>query len=519
MRLRTQFRITIYLFSAFLLVLAVSAIITNLQVRKASAQERIAASIAQGANTLSYLANDYLIYRETQQLKRWQSSFASFSVQVASLHAEKSDQQALIANMQVNQNRLKEVFDSVASAPQKSTSDPSFLQVSWSRMAIMGQGLVSDASRLSQLLRQRIERLINMRAILIYFTVCLFGVLLLASYMLTYHRVHRSLATLQGGAAVIGSGNLDFIIKEIRNDEIGDLSHDFNRMTSDLKTVTASKTDLEKEVAERQRAEEALQKAHEQLELRVEQRTAELQKMYEEQNTYLAMLEQSNRDLEEFAHVASHDLQEPLRKIQTFADRLANMDPGTLREQERDYLDRMQRAAGRMQALVLDLLRYSSITSKPEAFTRFNLRKPVEEAVTDVAVLCRELQADIELGDLPEISANRVQMRQLFQNLISNGLQYHGENKPVVKIYCLSTADGPFWEIHVEDNGIGFDERYLDKIFKPFQRLHGKDSPYQGTGIGLAICRRIAERHGGSITARSQPGEGATFIVKLPRTN
>ena len=109
-------------------------------------------------------------------------------------------------------------------------------------------------------------------------------------------------------------------------------------------------------------------------------------------------------------------------------------------------------------------------------------------------------------------------MRQLFQNLIGNGLKYRGEEKPVVRVYSNLCGDS-FWEIHVSDNGIGFDERYLDKIFKPFQRLHGKEAPYEGTGMGLAICRRIVERHGGSITARSEPGKGATFIVKLPKNS
>jgi PAS domain S-box-containing protein len=264
MRLRTQFLITILLFGIILVVIAASAIITNQQIEKVSEQEDFSSSIAQGANELSYLTNDYLIYRESQQLKRWQSRFASFSSQVASLHAERPDQQALVTNIRANKSRLKEVFDSVASAvggppPNRSTAlDPAFLQVSWSRMAVQSQGLVSDASRLSQLLRQQMDQLITRRAILIYIMVGLFGVFLLASYMLTYKRILKSLATLQAGTAVIGSGNLDFVIREKENDEIGDLSKAFNRMTANLKAVTASKTDLEREIHERKRVEEAL---------------------------------------------------------------------------------------------------------------------------------------------------------------------------------------------------------------------------------------------------------------------
>jgi light-regulated signal transduction histidine kinase (bacteriophytochrome) len=168
-----------------------------------------------------------------------------------------------------------------------------------------------------------------------------------------------------------------------------------------------------------------------------------------------------------------------------------------------------------MQALVLDLLKYSRITSKAEPFTRFNLRGPVGEAVVDLGVLREETGGRIEFGDLPDIEADRVQMRQLFQNLIANGLKYRGGEKPLIKVYSSWSDTAPFLEIHVSDNGIGFDECYLDKIFKPFQRLHGRGA-YEGTGMGL-VCRRIVERHGGSITARRNR-EGATFIVKLPKT-
>lgn len=261
---------------------------------------------------------------------------------------------------------------------------------------------------------------------------------------------------------------------------------------------------------ERMRLIEELQRSREELELRVQGRTAELRKANE-------ALKQSNRDLEDFAHVASHDLQEPLRKIQTFADRLVNASPEFPDAEARDYLERMQRAAERMQALVLDLLRYSRISSGQEPFVRFNLKGPIEEAVLDLGVLCEETQGHIEVNELPDIEADRVQMRQLFQNLIGNGLKYHGERKPVIRVKSRLSASGRFWEIRVEDNGIGFDEGYLNKIFKPFQRLHGRSAPYAGTGMGLAICRRIVERHGGRITAESKPGVGSTFIVKLPK--
>jgi PAS domain S-box-containing protein len=251
-----------FLFGILLVVMAVSAILTNQRMGKANEQERIASGIAQGANELSYLANDYLIYRESQQLKRWQSRFASFSRQVASLRSDRPDQQALVANIRANQGRLQEVFDSMTSAPagpsrnQKVAPELAYFQVSWSRMAVQSQGLISDASRLSQLLHQQMDELTNRRAIYIYLMVGLFGLFLLASYMLTYRRILKSLATLRAGTTMIGAGNLDFIIEEKKKDEIGDLANAFNRMTANLKTATASKADLEREVTQRKHAEE-----------------------------------------------------------------------------------------------------------------------------------------------------------------------------------------------------------------------------------------------------------------------
>jgi len=248
--------------------MAVSAFVTHRQVDTTRKQDSIAASIAQGANELSYLANDYLIYRESQQLSRWQSRFALFSNQVAALNVDRPEQQVLTRNIQVNLHRLQDVFNSavsaagVSSSSQETVLDPALLQVSWSRIAIQSQGLISDASRLSQLLRQQMDNLMNRRSLLIYLMTGLFGALLLTSYLLTYQRILKSLAKVQAGTASIGSGNFDFKFADEKNDEIGDLSRAFNQMTADLKTVTASKADLEHEIAERKQAEEALRAAH-----------------------------------------------------------------------------------------------------------------------------------------------------------------------------------------------------------------------------------------------------------------
>lgn len=230
-------------------------------------------------------------------------------------------------------------------------------------------------------------------------------------------------------------------------------------------------------------------------------------------------LARSNAELEQFAYVASHDLQEPLRKIQAFGDRLKTKYETGLGTDGLDYLSRMQNAAARMQVLIQDLLSLSRVASNSKPYTAVDLTEVVSTVVSDLEMRIQDCQGRVEIGSLPNIWGDRGQMAQLFQNLIGNGLKFRkpGQN-PVVKVSSepqkLATGESLWW-ITVEDNGIGFDEKYRDRIFQIFQRLHGRNE-YEGTGIGLAICRKIVERHGGSITASSTPGSGAKFLITLP---
>lgn len=233
-----------------------------------------------------------------------------------------------------------------------------------------------------------------------------------------------------------------------------------------------------------------------------------------------------NVELQQFAYVASHDLQEPLRKIQAFGDRLTAKYSEVLTEQGRDYIERMQNAAGRMQILINDILMFSRITSQAQPFGRVSLSQVTQEVLSDLEIHIQQTSGRIEVGQLHTIDADPVQMRQLLQNLISNALKFHRDNEPPLiairsQIFenTEQLTDGSsaaeFCQLTVQDNGIGFEMKYLDRIFNVFQRLHGR-SEYEGTGMGLAICRKIAERHGGSITATSTLGQGSTFIVMLP---
>lgn len=230
---------------------------------------------------------------------------------------------------------------------------------------------------------------------------------------------------------------------------------------------------------------------------------------------YARELERSNRELQDFAYVASHDLQEPLRKIQAFGDRLHERHRDALGEQGADYLTRMQSAARRMQILIQDLLAYSRVSSRAQPFVSVDLGEIAQEVITDLQARIEATGARVDVEDLPRLQADPMQIRQLLQNLIGNALKFHREGVPPRVRIASEPTDGKAFRIRVEDNGIGFEPQYAERIFTLFERLHGR-SEYEGTGMGLAICRKIAERHGGSITAESTPGEGTTFIVTLP---
>jgi signal transduction histidine kinase len=228
-------------------------------------------------------------------------------------------------------------------------------------------------------------------------------------------------------------------------------------------------------------------------------------------------LERSNAALDEFASVASHDLQEPVRKILSFGDLLNTSAGQALDGDARNYLTRMLGAAARMRTLISDLLLYSQVTTRVQPFVRTDLARIAGEVIADLETSIAESGGRVEVGELPVIEADELQMRQLLQNLLGNAIKYRRKDAPpVVRLTCSS--GGPDCTIiTVTDNGIGFNEKHAAKIFGMFVRLHGR-AEYEGSGIGLAICRKIVERHGGTIAATSTAGQGATFTVTLPVT-
>ncbi len=260
---------------------------------------------------------------------------------------------------------------------------------------------------------------------------------------------------------------------------------------------TTERHQAEKAVAQR---EAELRALNETLEARVDERTQQL--------------EQRNRDLQDFAHAASHDLQEPLRKISIFAGMIADDYAENLDEQGRYFIDRVQNAAQRLGVLVRDLLAYSRVTSRAADADDTDLNTVAQTVLEDLELAIRDSGAHIHIDPLPTIQADSAQMHQLLQNLLENAVKYRRpDHAPTIRVWA-ETGNRTV-ELMVQDDGIGIDPKHHERIFAPFGRLHGR-SEYAGSGIGLAVCRRIAERHGGSISVEGQEGEGSTFVVTLP---
>lgn len=255
------------------------------------------------------------------------------------------------------------------------------------------------------------------------------------------------------------------------------------------------------DITERRAIQERTRQLNEELERRVEERTAELAR--------------SNAELHQFAKIASHDLQEPLRSVEGYASLLAKRYKGKLDQDADEFIDYILDGTQRMIQLIRDVLTHASIgTTELKPVHVVDIRSVVEQALKNLEMTIKETGAEVQVGTLPSLLANKTEMVQLFQNLMSNAMKYRGDKNPIIKI--SSEENVHEWVFSIEDNGIGIDQQYSEKIFDMFSRLHGK-TEYSGTGIGLAICKKIVETHGGRIWVQSEPGKGSIFLFTLPR--
>lgn len=314
------------------------------------------------------------------------------------------------------------------------------------------------------------------------------------------------------------AGAVDYIYKPVNPDLLRakvsvfvDLYRKNHRLLAQERKLVAINNNLENEISERKASEEHAKELNRQL------------------LENISLLEAANKDLDRFAFMASHDLQEPLRKIRTFSDRLFLKYKDVLDLEGKTNITRIQKASERMQLLINDILTFSKLSVEDGMFVQSDLNKLIREVLTDMEEEVNEKNAKISVNHLPSMYVNPGLIRPLFHNLISNALKYSKKNiEPVISIHSeispalngngIREANSKYCRIFIEDNGIGFDQKYSEQIFGMFKRLH-LNTEFEGTGIGLALCKKIVEKHNGYISARSKINEGSTFIISLPLEN
>ncbi len=363
---------------------------------------------------------------------------------------------------------------------------------------------------------------ISRRALtVLLFGIAVFGILAIGLTFSALQRLVLSpIEALRATVLQVGQGEFHHQVAIYRQDEVGQVAQVFNEMVTNLnrrdQELAAKTSALASEILEHKKTQDELEQLNRTLEQRVKDRTIELEKLASD-------LTSSNKELQEFAYVASHDLQEPLRKVRAFGDRLVEKYNHVLDARGQDYITRMQNGAARMQVLIDALLTYSRVSTKAQPFVPVNLQQVTKGVLSDLEHQIERVGGQVEVEELDIIKGDPLQLRQLLQNLVSNGLKFHQPNvKPIVKISgeWIETQDAAAsnqraYRLVVQDNGIGISDEYSAQIFQVFQRLHGRNE-YEGAGIGLAICRKIVERHQGTIVVKSAPGEGATFIITFP---
>ena len=482
-----------------LLAMGIGALLwtTNRTLNAVIERERVADAVVKETFTLNTLTFSYLQHHGAHFREQWLNRHARVGALLASATFPVPPDQRRLQEARTIHQRIGEEFRALvacAEAIERQPDQGEMLREQERRRA--GQ-LLTESQNLMSLARQLADSCDIARVtthqqnnVVVFLLVVLTAAALATVSLVISRSITGPIARLRAGTEIVGRGYLDHRIGSTARDEIGQLGRAFDRMTEQLKTVTVSRDELVREISERQRTEQKLQQT-------------------------AAALARSNSELQQFAYVASHDLREPLRMIARFVQLLQRRYQGQLDADADKYIGFAMEGAQRLQLLIDDLLEFARLETRAKPFALIDCQRIAQVVLDNLQIAIAESGATVTVaGPLPTVLGDDTQLTQLFQNLVSNALKFRRPETPP-QIQLGAQRDGSNWLFHVRDNGIGIDPQYHERIFVIFQRLHTREQ-YPGTGIGLALCKKIVERHGGRIWVESALGQGATFWFTLP---
>ncbi len=525
MKISTRLMLT-GLFSVVVVAIITIVLLTSTQkLKRELDKEAATVEFIKAITVVRFLALEYMMRHEERPLAQWLLSHASLSTLLANTTAFRgTKEQAVIDGFVSAHDSIGNLFlQLVANQSERVANKENTAVLEELDTRLTGQIITKVQSMISEALILSERNRVGVREAqwLTIVAVLLFGGLSVlvvgATMFVTIRRITRPLNELHDGIAVVGAGNLDFRFDMSARDEIGDLARAFDAMTEKLKGTTVSRDQLA-EVNEVLKgttvSRDELAKVNEALkvELDLRQRAEDELKQNEERlHSVNSALEMSNIELQRFAHVASHDLQTPLRSIAGFAQLLQSEYAGRLDARADEWMRRTVHATKVLQTSIQDLLAYSRLHAQEHALEEVSFRDIFDDAILLLDAAIKDSGAQVTCSELPTLLCDHAQLVQLMQNLIGNALKYCTESP---RIHVSARADGDSWLFSVRDNGIGIDSKHYERIFEIFKRLHNAQQ-YPGSGIGLAICRRIIDRHGGKIWVESQPGLGSIFYFTI----
>jgi signal transduction histidine kinase len=471
---------------------------TSAQLKRTLAEHDIAQELLDTQIKRTALRDEYWLFHDERPKEQWLQQTEHFTevLKRAQSILVSPEQQLRLRQAELHLGRTRALFlrlvenhDELINGRVNAAQGEEIESMLRSQIIIEAQMVITQLFELQNLSDREHEARHSQSQALLAVAVLLLSGFTVTSSMLLARSISVPLRRLQDGIEVIATGNLESRVGTTAADEIGDVAKAFDTMAEQLKSITVSRDELTEEIVKRREVEAALYTTNEDL-------------------------MRSNKELEQFAYVASHDLQEPLRMVSSYTQLLAQRYEGQLDDKAKKYIDYAVDGAVRMQRLINDLLTYSRIGTRGKQPEQIDAHAVLGEAIRNLAAAIEESHALVTTEDLPMVRADASQLALVFQNLIGNAIKFHGPEDPRVHVSVADQAGE--WVFSVRDNGIGIDPQYADRIFVIFQRLHTREE-YSGTGIGLAVCKRIVERHGGRIWFESVPGNGSTFFFTIPK--